>query len=116
MDTKVVVLLADLDDPKRGEITVLDDAKDAERLVETLLDGGCGQERIRILAGAEISPEVSRRSVVALPIDKGLSPTAADPVPAEADEKTTAEDAPSSPSLDPLGPAAAPSSGSIFLK
>ena len=111
MDTEVIVLVADRDDPKHGEITVLNNTTEAERLVETLLEAGFGQERIRIFAGAGIDAQVSHRPVVVLPVEDVLRPDIACPSPAEdedelpethveagaeADEMVT-EDVPSSP-------------------
>ena len=71
MGTKVVVLVADQEDQKRGEITLFDTPTEAERHVEALLDSGLEQKRLRILAGAEVDPQVSKRCVVSLPIDNG---------------------------------------------
>ena len=81
MHTEIIVLLADRDDPKHGEITVLDNTTEAERLVETLLEEGFGQERIRIFAGAGVDPQVSHRPVVV--IEDVLRPGIARPLPAE---------------------------------
>ena len=45
MTTKFIVLVADRDDPKHGEIVVGDTTAEAERLVETLLEAGFCRER-----------------------------------------------------------------------
>ncbi len=66
MATRVIVLVSDRDDPKHGEVTILNDARKAERLVETLLEAGFEQERIRIFTGAEMDMRVRQRPVVAL--------------------------------------------------
>ncbi len=75
MSTKIVVLVTDGEDRNRGELTLFDSPTEAERHVESLLDSGLEQERLRVLAGAEVDPQVSRRSVVALPIGNGHGPT-----------------------------------------
>lgn len=45
---------------------MLDEPRKAERLVETLLEAGFEQERIRVFAGSQSDFEVSQRPVVAL--------------------------------------------------
>lgn len=66
MAAKVIVLVCDRDDPKHGEISVLEDTHKAERLVETLLEAGFEQERIRVFSGAELEMHVTHRPVVSL--------------------------------------------------
>ncbi len=66
MATTVIVLIADRDDPKRGEITTLDDIREAERLIERLLEEGFEQERLRVFGGAEMGMRVTQKPVVAL--------------------------------------------------
>ena len=66
MATTVVVLIADRDDPKRGEITTLDDIREAERLIERLLEEGLEQERLRVFGGSEMGMRVTQKPVVAL--------------------------------------------------
>lgn len=77
MAGKIIVLVSDRDDPKHGEITVMDDPKKAERLVETLLEAGFEQERIRIYRGGEVEMQVSHRPVVSLLLEgpEGLGTT-----------------------------------------
>jgi hypothetical protein len=70
MDEKIIVLVSDEDDSKHGEISVLDDPHKAERLVETLLEAGFNQNRIRVFNGRLSDFEVSHRPVVAL-VDEG---------------------------------------------
>ena len=65
-DEKIIVLVSDKDDSKHGEISVLDDSENAERLVETLLEAGFQQERIRVFTGNLSEFQVSHRPVVAL--------------------------------------------------
>ena len=66
MATKVIVLMADRDDPKHGEVAVLASTAEAERLVETCLEAGYDPERIRVFAGAEIEAQISQRPKVDL--------------------------------------------------
>jgi hypothetical protein len=61
MVTRIIVLVADRDDPKHGEITVLEDRHKAERLVETLLEAGFEQERIRVFAGTALDMQIAHR-------------------------------------------------------
>ncbi len=83
MTTKFIVLVADRDDPKHGEIVVVDTTAEAERLVETLLDAGFDRERVRVFSGTEMEAQVSQRPKVEL-VERGLDePTPADDSPAE---------------------------------
>lgn len=66
MSGTVLVLVSDADDAKHGEISVMESPGKAARLVETLLEAGFEQERIRIFNGAEMEMQVSHRPVVAL--------------------------------------------------
>jgi hypothetical protein len=59
-------MVVDEADEKRAEISVLDNPHKAARLVETLLEAGFQQERIRIFTGAEMEMQVTHRPVVAL--------------------------------------------------
>ncbi len=68
-DEKIIVLVSDRDDSKHGEISVLDDPRKAEQLVETLLEAGFEQERIRVFTGKSGEFQVSHRPVVALTAD-----------------------------------------------
>ncbi len=70
MDEKIIVLVSDKDDSRHGEISVLDDPQKAERLVETLLEAGFDQNRIRVFNGRSSDFEVTHRPVVAL-VDEG---------------------------------------------
>jgi len=63
---KIIVLVSDRGDSNHGEISVLDDPQKAEKLVETLLEAGFEQERIRVFAGRQSDFQVSQRPVVAL--------------------------------------------------
>ena len=66
MQTKIIIVVTDTDDEKHGEISVVDDVKRAERLVETLIEAGFGQERIRVFSGRELDIQVSQHPVVSL--------------------------------------------------
>lgn len=66
MTDKVIVLVSDLDDGQHGEINVFDDPAKAARLIESLLESGFEQERIRVFDGSEMEMQVSHRPVVAL--------------------------------------------------
>jgi hypothetical protein len=65
-DTNVIILVSDPDDPKHGEITVADDADKAERLIESLLEAGYEQNRVRVFTGSENQMRVSHRPVVSI--------------------------------------------------
>lgn len=66
MSEQVMVIVADPDDAKHGEINVVDDLPNAARLVETMLEAGFDQSRIRVFSGAEMDMRVRRHPVVAL--------------------------------------------------
>ena len=66
MSDKFVLVVSDEKDDKHGEISVLDSAHETERLVETLLQAGIDQERIRVLAGSEAEFLTTYRPVVGL--------------------------------------------------
>ncbi|HEU4759948.1 MAG TPA: hypothetical protein VFT91_08215 [Dehalococcoidia bacterium] len=66
MSTRIIVLVTDRDDPKHGEVTVLDDPRKAERLVETLLEAGFDNQRFRVFTGAEMDMQITHRPVVSL--------------------------------------------------
>ena len=66
MSSKVIVLVSDRDDSKHGEISVMEDLRKAERLVETLLQAGFEQERIRVFTGNEMDMQITHRPMVAL--------------------------------------------------
>ena len=87
MDTQVIILVADRDDPKHGEITVLGNTTEAERLVETLLEAGFGQEHIRVFGGSEIQPRVSQRPVVTLSPEDIHGLPVADSLPANEEDE-----------------------------
>ena len=80
MDETIIVLVSDKDDSKHGEISILDDPQKAERLVETLLEAGFDESRIRVFNGRSSEFQISHRPVVAL-VDgsgEGTRPPAAE--------------------------------------
>jgi len=64
MSDRFVLLVSDENDRKHGEISVLDTAHETERLLETLLEAGFDQERIRVLTGSEAEFVTTYRPVV----------------------------------------------------
>ncbi len=79
MSTKVIVMVSDRDNAKRGEITVADNPTTAAHLVETLLEAGFQQEQIKLYSGDEAEMRISSRPVVAL-VDGSSTPTARESV------------------------------------
>ncbi len=69
MSDKFVLVVSDEKDDTHGEISVLDSAHETKSLVETLLEAGFDQERIRVLAGSEAEFLTTYRPVVGF-IDK----------------------------------------------
>ncbi len=69
MAHNVIVLVSDLDNAIRGELNVLETVEEATRLVETLIESGFEQERIRVFLGDELQMEVRHRPVVSLASD-----------------------------------------------
>ena len=86
MQTKAIIVVTDIDDEKHGEISIVDDIKRAERLVETLIEAGFDRERIRVFSGSELDVQVSNRPVVSLGKGEGA-------VEGSAAEDRKAEDA-----------------------
>ncbi len=66
MSEKIIVLVSDRGDSKHGEISVVEEPRKAEKLVETLLEAGFEQDRIHVFTGKESDFQVSQRPVVAL--------------------------------------------------
>src|SRR5712691_2922323 len=66
MSNGVIVMVSDLDDPKHGELNVLESHEKAARMVEKLLESGFEQKRIRIFNGDEMGMQIAHRPVVAL--------------------------------------------------
>ncbi len=83
MDSKIIVVTEDRDDSAGRNVAVLDSKDEAERLVETLLQAGTGQERIRVFTGAEMDVEITQRPVVMLLEKDGHRHTVGDPLHAD---------------------------------
>jgi hypothetical protein len=66
MSDKFVLVVSDERDDKHGEIAVLDNAHETERWVETLLDAGFEQDRIRAFTGSEAEFVTTYQPVVTL--------------------------------------------------
>ena len=90
MTSQFLVVLVDDKDPERGESRLVDGPADVARYVETLLEAGYGQERVRVFESSEIHLEVNYRPVVSLGADSApaAAPTSAPP---EADESVDDE-------------------------
>jgi len=71
MASKFIILVSDRDDEKHGEVSVHDDVKKAQRLVETLIEAGFEQERIRVFGGGELDIQVTQRPVVSIVKNEG---------------------------------------------
>lgn len=66
MSSKVIVVVADLDNAAHGEINVLENQEEAAQLVETLIESGYDETRVRAFAADEFQIQVFHRPVVAL--------------------------------------------------
>jgi hypothetical protein len=66
MSNTVIVVVTDLDNAAHGEINVLKSPEEAAQLVETLIESGYDQARIRAFAADEFQISVYHRPVVAL--------------------------------------------------
>ena len=66
MSSKVIVVVADLDNAAHGEINIMESQEEAAQLVETLIESGYDQERVRAFAADEFRIRVYHRPVVAL--------------------------------------------------
>ncbi len=66
MSNTVIVVVGDLDNAAHGEINVLESPDEAAQLVETLIESGYDQARIRAFAADEFQINVYHRPVVAL--------------------------------------------------
>jgi hypothetical protein len=73
-----MVIVSDVENAKHGEINIVESIPKAGRLVETLLEAGFDQARIRVFAGGEMEMRVRQRPVVALIADDETSEPALD--------------------------------------
>ena len=110
MSSKVIVVVMDLDNAAHGEINVMESQEDAAQLVETLIESGYDETRIRAFAADEFQISVYRRPVVALTTADEAD--AAEPEAAgggkEADQKEDARVASAEPAASLLTVEAAP--------
>ncbi len=91
MSTKVIVMVSDRDNAKRGEITVADNPRTAAHLVETLLEAGFQQGQIKLYSGGEAEIRVSSRPMVAM-VDGPSTPTAGEPEESYVTAKESADE------------------------
>jgi hypothetical protein len=82
MSDKFVLMVSDEEEDKHGEITLLETADEAERLIETLLEAGYDRERMHVFSGAEAEFETTYRPVVS--IGDGEVAAEAQPEPVQA--------------------------------
>jgi hypothetical protein len=94
MSSTVIVVVSDLDNAARGEINVMDSPQKAARLVETLLESGYDQERIRVFSAEEFQMQVHHRPVVSLMTTEGVAEELPQPESASAEEAGQKEEAP----------------------
>ncbi len=66
MERSMIVMVVDPEDPKRGEITIVDDPVGAAHMAEALLEAGVAQERVRVFSASEVKMSVAHRPVVTL--------------------------------------------------
>lgn len=66
MTGRIIVLVSDLDDSSHGEVNVLETPEQAAHFVETLLESGFEQARVRVFGGDEMQMQVHHRPVVSL--------------------------------------------------
>ncbi|HLC28151.1 MAG TPA: hypothetical protein VJL07_01740 [Dehalococcoidia bacterium] len=66
MSESVMVIVSDPDDAKHGEINHVESLEKAARLVETFLEAGFDQSRVRVFTSSEMDMRVRHRPVVAL--------------------------------------------------
>ncbi len=90
MSDQVMVIVSDLDNDKHAEINVVESVHKGARLVETLLEAGFDQARIRVFVGGEMGMKVRQRPVVALVADGEDPGPALDDRPSQAAAKAGA--------------------------
>ncbi len=94
MPSKVIVVVADLDNSAHGEINVLDSPEEAAQLVETLIESGYDQARVRAFRADEFQISVYHRPVVALTTGAEKDTTEQTQSPSDGEEGDQEEDAP----------------------
>ena len=88
MSTKMIVLVDDKETEGSTEITVLDTAEQAERLVETLLEAGYAAQRVRIFAATQNEFVTTYRPVVSFVAETPAAKYARRQTPAAASSRT----------------------------
>lgn len=73
MTDQALVIVSDPDDAKHAEINFAESVPKAARLVETLLEAGFDQTRIRVFVGGEMVMQVRQRPIVTLVDDNESS-------------------------------------------
>lgn len=94
MASTVIVVVTDLDNTAHGEINVVESPEEAAQLVETLIESGYDQARVRAFAADEFQIRVYRRPVVALTPAAEADTIEQPEVPAGGEEADQEEDAP----------------------
>ena len=93
MSGKAIVVVTDLDNAAHGEINVLESQEEAAQLVETLIESGYDQARVRAFAADEFQIRVYHRPVVAL-TTTAEADAAEEPEPPGGEEADQDEDVP----------------------
>jgi hypothetical protein len=66
MARQILIFIADENSPDSGEIKLVDDIRQAERFIETMLEAGFEQKGLRIFHASEVIMQISYRPVVSL--------------------------------------------------
>ena len=66
MNRKTIVILLQENSSNRGEVTSFDQAQDAERFIEGLLETGFERQSIRVLAAQDLDLLITQKPVVSL--------------------------------------------------
>jgi len=92
MSSTVIVVVSDLDNAAHGEINVMESPQKAARLIETLLESGYDQERIRVFSAEEFQMQVHHRPVVSLMTTDGDADESLKPGVASVEEEADQEE------------------------
>ncbi len=84
MANNIMVMIEDPKNAKHGEIKVLSNAEEAASHIESLIESGFEQDRIRAFYADRIEMQVSHRPVVELV--SGEDPPATEPLPVSNDD------------------------------
>ncbi len=94
MSGKVIVVVTDLDNTAHGEINVVESLEEAAELVETLIESGYDQARVRAFAADELHLRVYHRPVVAFTAADEADPVEQPESPSTGKEADQEEDVP----------------------